>query len=156
MNFRKTSIIHAPAGTVFGFHERADAFERLLPPWQKTRVIRPPSSLEVGTVVEMRVKVGPLWQTIIAEHVEYQPGVMFADRMTKGPFKTWLHRHIVEARGEESCALIDDVEYELPFGALGRLGAGSLVARDLRRLFNYRHQVTAEFCESQYLQNVNG
>lgn len=147
MNFRKRSLIEAPAEVVFGFHERPDAFERLLPPWQVTQVITPPSSLAVGTVVEMKIKIGPFWQTIRAEHVDYQPGVMFADRMTRGPFRSWLHRHIVEPRGDAACELVDDIEYELPLGVLGRLAAGRFVRNDLTRLFDHRHQVTKELCE---------
>jgi len=148
MRFKKKSIIKASAERVFAFHEAPDAFERLQPPWQKTEVIQPPSSLEVGTRVILRVKVGPFWQTMEAEHVEYEPGKMFADRLVKGPFAKWLHRHIVTPRGEDECVLTDDIEYELPLGILGRTFGGGFARRNLERLFEYRHQVTREACES--------
>ena len=99
MRFVKDSPIAASAETVFAFHERPDAFARLQPPWQRSEIITPPRSLAVGTRVVLRTKVGPFWQTIEAEHVAYEPGKMFADRMTKGPFAYWLHRHIVTPRG---------------------------------------------------------
>jgi ligand-binding SRPBCC domain-containing protein len=92
MKFVKESVINASAERVFAFHEAPDAFERLQPPWQTTEIIEPPASLDVGTRVVLRVRVGPFWQTIIAEHVEYEPGKMFADRIVKGPFASWLHR----------------------------------------------------------------
>jgi ligand-binding SRPBCC domain-containing protein len=148
MRFKKKSIIKASAERVFAFHEAPDAFERLQPPWQKTEIIQPPSSLEVGTRVILRVKVGPFWQTMEAEHVEYEPGTMFADRLVKGPFAKWLHRHIVTPRGENECVLTDDIEYELPLGILGRTFGGGFARRNLERLFEYRHQVTREACES--------
>jgi ligand-binding SRPBCC domain-containing protein len=148
MRFKKKSIIKASAERVFAFHEAPDAFERLQPPWQKTEIIQPPSSLEVGTRVILRVKVGPFWQTMEAEHVEYEPGKMFADRLVKGPFAKWLHRHIVTPRGENECVLTDDIEYELPLGILGRTFGGGFARRNLERLFEYRHQVTREACES--------
>ena len=148
MRFKKKSIIKASAERVFEFHEAPDAFERLQPPWQKTEVVQPPTSLEVGTRVILRVKVGPFWQTMIAEHVEYEPGKMFADRLVKGPFASWLHRHIVTPRGEKECVLTDDIEYELPLGALGRLFGGKFAQNNLERLFEYRHRVTREACES--------
>ena len=148
MRFKKKSIIKASAERVFAFHEAPDAFERLQPPWQKTEIIQPPSSLEVGTRVVLRVKVGPFWQTMEAEHVEYEPGKMFADRLVKGPFAKWLHRHIVTPRGENECVLTDDIEYELPLGILGRTFGGGFARRNLERLFEYRHQVTREACES--------
>ena len=117
LKFVKSSVIAAPARVVFAFHERADALERLQPPWQKTRIVEPPRSLHVGTRVKLRVRVGPVWQTIEAEHVEYVSGEMFADRMTRGPFRSWIHRHVVTPRNDTSCLLTDDIEYELPFGA---------------------------------------
>jgi ligand-binding SRPBCC domain-containing protein len=147
MRFVKESEIAASAERVFAFHEAPDAFARLLPPWQKSEIIKPPSSLAVGTRVLLRTKVGPLWQTIEAEHVAYEPGIMFADRMVKGPFAQWLHKHVVTPRGANACTLTDDIEYELPLGVLGRLFGGAFARRELERLFEYRHRVTREACE---------
>ncbi len=148
MQFVKTSVIHASAKTVFAFHEAPDAFARLQPPWQKSEIIQPPTSLSVGTIVVLRTKIGPFWQTIEAEHVAYEPGVMFADRMNRGPFAAWLHRHIVTERGPDECTLTDQIEYELPFGALGRLFGAGVAKRQLEKLFEYRHEVTRRACET--------
>ena len=149
MKFVKTSTIRAPAATVFAFHEAPDAFARLQPPWQKSEIIKPPTSLQVGTIVVLRTKVGPFWQTIEAEHVAYEPGVMFADRMNRGPFARWLHRHIVSERGPEDCTLTDDIEYELPLGAVGRLLGAGIARRQLEKLFAYRHEITRQACETR-------
>jgi ligand-binding SRPBCC domain-containing protein len=70
---------------------------------------------------------------------------MFADEMVRGPFKRWLHRHVVESRGE-SCVLIDDVQYELPLGLVGRWLGGWVARGMLERLFAYRHAVTRAAC----------
>ncbi len=109
--------------------------------------MQPPTSLEVGTRVVLRVRVGPLWQTIEAEHVAYEPGRSFTDRMVRGPFAEWLHRHIVEPIDASSCELIDDVTFRLPLGALGRVCGGWYARRQLQRLFDYRHEVTRRACE---------
>ncbi len=149
MKFIKQSMIAASADDVFAFHEMPDAFARLLPPWQRSVVVTPPTSLAVGTRVVLRTKVGPFWQTIEAEHVAYQPGTMFADRMIKGPFPRWLHRHVVTARGPRECTLTDDIDYELPLGALGRFVGGWVARRQLSRLFDFRHEVTRAACEGR-------
>ncbi len=148
MRFVKESTIHASAERVFAFHETPDAFERLQPPWQKTEIIQPPSSLAVGTTVILRVKVGPFWQRMVAEHVAYEPGRMFADRLIEGPFAAWEHRHIVTPIDEDTCALRDDIEYELPMGVLGRIFGKPIAERQLQRLFEYRHRVTRQACEA--------
>jgi ligand-binding SRPBCC domain-containing protein len=145
-HFQKKSRIAASAERVFAFHERPDAFALLQPPWQTTEIIQPPASLAVGTRVILKTKIGPLWQTIEAEHVEYERGRMFADRMVKGPFSYWLHRHIVEPISESQCYLIDDIEYALPMGALGNIFGGWFARRELERLFEYRHDVTRDAC----------
>ena len=148
MRFMKESVIAASAERVFAFHEAPDAFARLLPPWQTSEVIVPPQALTVGTKVVLRTKLGPFWQTIEAEHVAYEPGKMFADRMNKGPFASWLHRHIVTPRGPSECLLTDDIEYELPLGVLGRVFGGAFARHELQRLFEYRHRVTRDACET--------
>jgi len=151
MRFVKESIIRASADTVFAFHEAPEAFERLQPPWQETDIVQPPESLAVGTRVILRAKLGPLWQTIVAEHVAYEPGRMFADKMVEGPFPRWVHKHIVTPMGQAECALTDDIEYELPLGVVGRFLGGWLVRRNLERLFEFRHRVTREACERSEL-----
>ncbi len=147
VQFLKESVIAASAERVFAFHEAPDAFARLQPPWQTSEILQPPTSLAVGTKVVLRTRIGPVWQTIEAEHVAYEPGRMFADRMNRGPFARWLHRHIVTPRGPHECMLTDDIEYELPLGALGRVFGGAFARRELERLFEYRHRVTRQACE---------
>lgn len=152
MKFVKESTFAAPAEVVFAFHELPDAFERLQPPWQKVEILQHPSSLEVGTVVRLRVGMPPFGfpsQEIVAEHVAYEPGRSFTDRMVKGPFRQWLHHHLVEPVGPSSAQLVDDVTYELPLPPLGRWFGGWFARRQLERLFTYRHQVTRAWCEAQ-------
>jgi hypothetical protein len=144
--FVKDSLIHAPAARVWAFHEAPDAFARLQPPWQRAEVVQPPTSLAVGTRVIVRVKVGPFWQVIEAEHVALEPGRRFVDRMLRGPFAAWEHEHRIDPEGPDACRLIDTVDYALPLGALGRLFGGGFARRELERLFDYRHQVTRDGC----------
>jgi ligand-binding SRPBCC domain-containing protein len=148
MRFIKESLIRASAETVFAFHERRDAFALLQPPWTETEILQPPTSLAVGTRVILRTKLGPFWQTLEAEHVAYEPGRMFADRMLRGPFAAWLHRHIVTPQGPSTCALTDDITFALPLGIVGRMVGGPIARWQLERLFAYRHAVTRRECEA--------
>ena len=141
MQFVQESIIPAPVEAVFGFHERPDALARLTPPWERVTVIQPPTSLEVGTVVILRQRLGPLPITIVAEHVAYEKNVRFEDVMRKGPFRRWHHKHLFFPH-PEGCRLRDEIEYEAPLGPLGRAVDGLLVRPRLQRMFDYRHEVT--------------
>jgi ligand-binding SRPBCC domain-containing protein len=141
VHFVHESVIPATVAEVFAFHERPDAFELLQPPWEKVEISQPPASLEVGTRVELRSRVGPFWIPILAEHVAYEPGRSFEDVMRKGPFARWRHRHLF-LEHPDGCRLRDEIEYAPPLGWLGRLADPLLVRPRLRRMFAYRHDVT--------------
>jgi ligand-binding SRPBCC domain-containing protein len=147
VKFRKSSRILAPASRVFAFHEAKDALAQLTPPWQTTEILKAPTSLAIGTEVVLRTRIGPFWQTIVAHHIDYEAGHMFADRMVKGPFASWTHRHVVEPDTDATCYLVDDIDYELPLGALGRIFGSGVARRELERLFAFRHEVTRAACE---------
>lgn len=143
---RTLELPGVPAATLWAFHERPDALQLLIPPGDRVDVLRAPTSLAVGTRVVLRNHVlGPLGFTLVAEHVEYERGRMFADRMSGGPFKRWLHRHIIEPTPAGS-RLIDDIDYELRGGALAHALVGGMVERRLDRMFAHRHAVTRREC----------
>ncbi len=143
MEFVHHSVFEVPVEALFAFHERPDAFEMLLPPWETVRNVKPASSLEVGAVASMEQRVGPFWIEIVAEHVAYEKNALFVDEMRKGPFAAWHHEHRFEphARGAR---LVDAITYTPPLGPLGRLAAPLAIAPRLQKMFEYRHRVTRE------------
>lgn len=147
MLFVKQSIIRATPERVFAFHEQPDALRLLTPPWEPTRVISAAPDLRPGStaVIETRM-LGLVRIRWVARHTLYDPPRMFEDVQAEGPFKSWRHRHFVEPH-EKGAVLRDEVRYEAPLGALGRLAAPLLVEPRLRRLFEYRHDVTRRWCE---------
>lgn len=150
LRFRKVSRIQAPAERVFAFHQEPDALARLQPPWQETEVLELPASLEVGARARLRVRMAPLvWLDIEAVHVAYDPPRMFADELVRGPFPHWHHEHRVEPVSEGVCDLVDAIEYQLPLGILGRIFGAPIARWQLERLFEFRHRVTREACESR-------
>jgi len=142
---RTLELPGVPAERLWAFHERPDALQLLIPPGERVEVLQPPRSLEVGTRVVLRSHIGPLAFTITAEHVEYERGRLFADRMHGGPFKRWLHRHIIEPTPTGS-RLTDDIDYALRGGPLADALAGPLARRRLERMFDHRHAVTRAAC----------
>lgn len=127
---------------VFAFHERADAFAHLVPPWETVEILQPPASLEIGTRVILKQRLGPFWIRIEAEHTEYEKDVRFVDIMHGGPFRSWRHEHRFDREGPH-CRLTDTIDYEPPLGPLGRLANPVIIRPRLRKLFDYRHDATA-------------
>ncbi|MBM4263400.1 MAG: SRPBCC family protein [Deltaproteobacteria bacterium] len=149
-HFSKTSLIAAPAQLVFGWHEAPEVFEKLTPPWEHVRIIeRSAEGIKPGTQLTLEMRLGPLRRRWIAVHTAYEPGRMFRDEQLSGPFKIWVHTHSVTPKDRNSCELTDDIQYQLPFGWIGRLVGGWLIRRKLNRLFDYRHRVTKQACEHQ-------
>ena len=148
MRFVKESRIAAPPERVFAFHKNPGALCRLTPPWEHVEVLEGGGSLEPGSRVVLKTKVGPITVKWVAEHVACESGKMFADRQVSGPFASWNHRHLFLDDGAGGTILRDEVDYEPPLGALGKLLAASYLERKLQRMFDYRHDVTKRLVES--------
>lgn len=147
-HFVKESRIAASPREVFAFHESPDAFERLIPPWEKVKVVEPPKSLRPGSRVVLKTWVGPFPVFWIAEHTEFESGRMFADRQVRGPFTHWYHRHFFLDDGQGGTVLRDEVDYLPPLGKLGDFLAGWFIESKLQRMFDHRHHVTKRILES--------
>jgi len=147
-HFVRASRITAPPQAVFAFHESPDALERLIPPWENVKLVTTSGSLKPGARVVLRSRLGPFCWNWVAEHTEYEPGRMFADRQVDGPFSYWYHRHLFLYDGQGGTILRDEVDYRLPLGMLGERLGQSFVESRLRKMFDYRHRVTKQLVES--------
>jgi len=123
---------------VFPFFADAANLEAITPPWLRFHVITPrPIEMRVGTLIEYRLtlhRVPVSWLTRIEEWV---PGERFVDAQIHGPYELWHHTHEFEADGDDTL-MRDTVRYALPYGPLGEVARRAIVARDLKRIFDYR------------------
>ena len=149
MRFVKESVIRCSPERVWAFHELPDAFERLVPPWEKVKIVQRADISKIGsrTILESRI-LGPFKVRWVAEHTAYDPPRMFEDTQVSGPFKSWRHRHVVEPH-PEGAVLRDEIEFEPPMSILGSSAAPMFIVPRLEKMFDYRHGVTKEWCESQ-------
>ena len=156
MRFVKESVIRASPRRVFEFHEQPNVLTLLIPPWESARVIQSAKISEVGTqaIVETRI-LGPIKVRWIAAHTHYDHPRMFEDVQIKGPFRSWRHCHIVEP-ASDGAILRDEIEFEPPLGLLGRLVAPSFIQKRLHKLFDFRHEVTRQWCEEKEGKDENG
>jgi len=136
-----TTPLDAAPETVFRWHARPGAFERLVPPWAPVR-LEEFEGIGDGDRAVLRMGPGPLALRWVAEHHDVIEGRQFCDRQVQGPFSHWDHTHRFEPTGEGGCRLVDRIEYALPAGGLGTAVAPYLVEPELRRQFAYRHRVT--------------
>ncbi len=142
----RVQYVPAPIERVFPFFEDPMNLERITPPWLHFEV-RSTSDARVrlGTKIQYRLRwqIFPMgWRSRISE---YEPGVLFADEQLRGPYRRWYHRHLFEEI-EGGVRMTDRVEYQLPFGPLGRAVHRLVVRPQLEAIFDYReHSIDTLF-----------
>jgi len=134
----RTTRIDGDIEQVFAFFKDPHNLEAITPPWLRFRITS--TSDEVvrsGTRIQYRLSLRGLpmsWESRISEFAENSH---FADEQVSGPYAHWYHRHSFRAV-DGVVEMVDEVEYRLPFGVLGRLVHWLFVRRQLREIFDYR------------------
>lgn len=141
--FTLRSLMPVSATELYEWHTRPASFLRLMPPWESARVVDRIGPFGNGQryIIDAPI-LGPISKRWIAELYDVEPGQRFRDRQVTGPFAEWNHTHTMIADGPASSTLEDHVEYRLPFGLLGRFGAGLANSR-IEAMFRYRHALMA-------------
>lgn len=140
----RTSTLPVSAEEAFAWHERAGAFERLAPPWERFEVLERTGGIQDGARTTFRVHIGPVPLRWVAAHRDYVPGRRFVDEQVEGPFSYWRHQHLFEAVSPGASRYTDRIEFTPPFGTLGA-AAGIWLARPrTERMLAYRHSLLHE------------
>ncbi len=84
--FERRTVMPVSADELCAWHGRPGAFERLNPPFAPVEVEERSGGLEVGARTVIKMPMGPVKQRWVAEHTAYEPGRMFRDEQTSGPF----------------------------------------------------------------------
>lgn len=91
----------------------------------------------IDYIVSPLLKVPLKWRTRIT-HVE--PNISFTDFQEKGPYKYWNHFHEF-IPNKDGVLMKDTVDYELPFGFLGKIAHRLFVKKKLAHIFDFRYSV---------------
>lgn len=136
-------IVPASLDDTFAFFADAVNLQRITPSWLHFRILTaPPIEMRAGLEISYRISLYGLplpWRSVIDV---WEPGVRFVDRQIIGPYRWWCHEHRFGAV-EDGTRVMDRVDYAPRLGWVSR----GLVRRDLRRIFDYRHQVLRRLFE---------
>ena len=72
----------------------------------------------------------------------------YVDEMLAGPFKKWRHLHKFQNIDEKQTEVIDEIEFELPYGMLGKLLEG-YAYKQLQKTFEHRKTATVKALEKK-------
>ncbi|MBC8000122.1 MAG: TIGR01777 family protein, partial [Leptolyngbya sp.] len=135
------SEIDCPVETLFDWHMRNRAFERLTPPWLEVAVKGSGNKLEEGFEVQLTVRKFGVPMELAFKITEFATNQIFVDEQTKGPFMFWKHQHIFEKHGDSSCAMHDDIRFGLPLHVASEPLMQGFMDSDFQRMFRYRHDI---------------
>jgi len=139
----RETVIAAPRRVVFDFFSDPQNLARITPRSLGFEIVDAPGHrLRAGDRIHYRIRVLGLPLPWVSRITEWREGTSFVDEQERGPYRRWRHEHTLAA-SDRGVVMHDRVDYELPFGALGRWVAGRWVRRNLERIFDYREEAIA-------------
>ena len=84
------------------------------------------------------------WHSRISSLKPYE----YVDEMLKGPFKKWRHLHRFHATNQKQTQVIDIVDFELPYGSIGKLLFEGYAYNRLEKIFAHRRIATIKALEN--------
>ncbi len=91
--------------------------------------------MEIDYLVSPVLEIPLKWKTRITQ-VNYKKS--FTDLQAKGPYRYWNHYHEF-IKNDKGVLMKDSVDYELPFGLLGKLAHSLFVHKRLKSIFEFRY-----------------
>ncbi len=142
-HFHSEQWIGRPVEEVLTFFSDANNLEAITPRQLNFHILTPgPIRMAAGARIDYQLTLYgiPLkWATLIES---WEPPHKFVDVQLRGPYRVWRHTHRFLAAGAGT-RILDDVDYELPFGPLGRLVEALWTRREVAGIFGYRAEVIA-------------
>ncbi len=141
-----SQILTVTRETAFKFFEDPGNLCDITPLWLDFCMINKESTIEVGENAEFDYTIKFLgkkmrWQSRI---IDYHPPERFTDIQLTGPYKSWIHKHILE-KVPDGTLMKDEVFYtlHLPTAVLHPL----IIKKKLMDIFSYRAVKIAEWTE---------
>lgn len=130
---------------LFAFHTDSSNITAITPPNITVELLNEDTKTYEGKIVQIKTTkffIPTYWEVKIEKLLS--PHIL-VDVAIKSPFKKWRHQHIFTQK-ESICELKDIIEYEMPFGILGKI-VEPLIRYDIEKMFAYRHVKTKEILE---------
>jgi ligand-binding SRPBCC domain-containing protein len=95
----------------------------------------------VGKIILLRKTT---WHSRVTSLKLYE----YVDEMLKGPFKKWRHLHKFHDIDQKQTQIIDEVDFELPYGIIGKLLFEGYTYNRLEKIFAHRKKATIKALEN--------
>jgi len=145
-----TFIVNNDIDRVWEFYTDIKHLEIITPKEINLRVINVTTTgqkLTQGSEISIVGKIilrKSIWHSRISSLKPYE----YVDEMLKGPFKKWRHLHRFHATNQKQTQVIDIVDFELPYGSIGKLLFEGYAYDRLEKIFAHRRITTIKVLEN--------
>ena len=140
--FKHSFVVDAPIDKVWEFYTDLHHLEIITPKEIDFKIIKSNSDhITQGQTASLcgKLLIRTTWKTAITFCKPYT----YVDEMSEGLFKRWKHTHDFYKIAENQTRITDEIEFELPFGFIGRLFEQYAQDR-LEKIFVYRQRATVK------------
>lgn len=141
--FESVQSFPKSAPEVFDFLCQTANLARVSPPELHMKITEGPARIALGSRIVVQGRRWGIPQRMVSEITAYEPNVSFADTQCQGPFKRWVHTHLLEEI-DGGTRVTDRIEYEPPGGLLGLVMSQTMIEHELRWIFEHRRKALAE------------
>ena len=147
---RLITKIHAPIQTVFDLARDIDIHQHSVASSKEKAIAGKTSGLiELGETVTFRGKHFGFYLNHQSKIIEMEVPDYFVDEMVKGHFKSFHHEHTFVTKNGIT-VMIDNLQYETPFGIFGRVFDTWILKKYLTGLLLKRNQIIKDLSEQQH------
>jgi len=149
--------VNCPINRVWEFYTDIKHLEIITPKEMKLKVTYATSQkLTQGSEIWlegriMMIRKRSKWHSMITSYSVYPQQYLYVDEMLTGPFKIWRHCHkfydVDNNNDQKQTQVIDEIDFELPYGIIGKLFDGYAYRR-LEKLFCNRKLATIRALET--------
>ena len=147
--YRQSFIVKSPIEKVWHFYTDVKHLETITPKEIELKVI---STTHQNIVQGQEIWVSGKIFKKIRRRMKWHSKITFLkaneyiDEMLSGPFKKWKHLHRFGSIEGKQTEIIDEVNFELPYGILGKVFEG-YAYKQLQNIFEYRKKATVKALE---------
>lgn len=146
--FKHSFVVNSDIDTVWKFYTNIRHLEIITPKIMGLEIIKSQNDvLQQGTEVWLKAKLltKSKWHSRITYLKQYE----YIDEMISGRFKLWQHLHIFNKLGDRKTEVTDQVNFELPYGFIGKLFENYVLSK-LENIFAYREKATINVLKSDF------
>ena len=147
---RHIFIVNNNIDRVWEFYTDIKHLEIITPKEMNLKVINstPGQKLIQGSEFWITGKIIFLRKMTWHSRITYLKLYEYVDEMLKGPFKKWRHLHRFHATNQKQTQVIDIVDFELPYGSIGKLLFEGYAYDRLEKIFAHRRITTIKVLEN--------